>query len=305
MTSVISIKGLIKRYGELKAVDSLDLDIEKGEIFGFLGPNGAGKTTTIKAIMGLLSPSEGSIRVMGKDLKKEKRVATSRVGYLPENIDLYDNLTGRETLEFFADLRDVNTKEVQELLEKLNLTHAADRKVGGYSKGMVQRLAFGQALLGRPPLLILDEPASGLDPEGTAQIKKMVKDYADDNKTVFFSSHILPNVQEVADRVGIIVGGRLRALNSVDELRKELEMPARLNVTISQNIENVGNVLEKSSAVQKFQGKGNRVTVVCDNEDKKKVLDIIEDSGVDILDFSTEESDLEEIFMRYMGGGRG
>ncbi len=305
MTSVISIKGLIKRYGELKAVDSLDLDIEKGEIFGFLGPNGAGKTTTIKAIMGLLSPSEGSIRVMGKDLKKEKRVATSRVGYLPENIDLYDNLTGRETLEFFADLRDVNTKEVQELLEKLNLTHAADRKVGGYSKGMVQRLAFGQALLGRPPLLILDEPASGLDPEGTAQIKKMVKDYADDNKTVFFSSHILPNVQEVADRVGIIVGGRLRALDSVDELRKELEMPARLNVTISQNIENVGNVLEKSSAVQKFQGKGNRVTVVCDNEDKKKVLDIIEDSGVDILDFSTEESDLEEIFMRYMGGGRG
>lgn len=300
MTPAISIKELTKRYGELKAVDSINLDVYQGEIFGFLGPNGAGKTTTIKAIMGLLNPSEGSIKVMGENLSDERAVATSRIGYLPENINLYGNLTGRETLEFFADLREVDQTKVEELLNKLNLLHAADRKVGAYSKGMIQRLALAQSLLGRPPLLILDEPASGLDPEGTAQVKKIVKDYVNDYKTIFFSSHILPNVQEVADRVGIIVGGRLRALDSVDELRKELEIPARLNVTISRNVENIENILEKSNAVKRFYGKGNRITVVCDNKDKKKVLDLLEDRGIDILDFSTEEGNLEDIFMKYL-----
>jgi len=307
MTSVIKVKALTKRYRELKAVDSLNLDIKEGEIFGFLGPNGAGKTTTIKAMMGLLTPSKGSVRVMGKDLRRERRIATSRMGYLPENIDLYDNLTGRETLEFFADLREVNRTEVEELLEELNLQEAADRKVGDYSKGMVQRLAFAQALLGRPSLLILDEPTSGLDPEGTAQIKRMVKDYVKENRTIFFSSHILPNVQDVADRVGIIVGGKLRAVDSVDELRKRMELPTRLKITLSTDIKNVQSVLQKSPMVKDFRGEGNGLTVICDDKDKKKVLDLLEESGVDIVDFSTEEGDLEDIFMRFMGerGGGG
>ncbi len=302
MGSVVEVKGLTKSYGDIRAVDSLDLDIAEGEIFGFLGPNGAGKTTTIKSIMGLLRPTAGTIRVMGEELDSNRRSATSKIGYLPENVDLYGNLTGRETLKFFADLRGASRQEVDELLGKVNLQYASDRKVGEYSKGMAQRLAFAQALVGKPPLLILDEPASGLDPEGTTQIKKMVKDYVDGSRTVFFSSHILPNVQEVADRVGIIVEGRLRALDSVYELRKRLDIPSKLTLTISRDYEEIRDELKDISPIKKFRGRGSRVEVICDQTDKKKVMDLLENEGIDILDFSSEEGDLEDIFMRFMKG---
>lgn len=299
--TILQIEGLTKRYGNLTAVDSLDLEVDRGEIFGFLGPNGAGKTTTIKAMTGLLHPTEGDIRIGDKRLSKDPREATIDVGYLPENVRLYDNLTGRETLKFIADVRNVDV-DIDESLEKVNLLEHANRKVGDYSKGMVQRLAFAQSVLGNPELLILDEPTSGLDPEGTVVVKEMVKEYTKSGGTVFFSSHILPNVQEVADRVGIITKGKLRAIDSVENLRDKLELPTELEIKISDDAKKVVNALEGSQLVKKFHAKGTKVTITCDSEDKMKVIHLVEDQGVEILDFNADYGDLEDIFMRYTGG---
>src|SRR6056297_508278 len=174
---MIDIKGLTKKYGDLLAVDTLDLRINKGEVFGFLGPNGAGKTTTINSILGMIKPTDGDIRVMGRSVLENRRKAVVGVGYLPEYLQLYKNLTGRETLEFFADLRGVPQREVGRLLKEVGLVDAAERKVKGYSKGMAQKLGLAQSLLGNPPLLILDEPTSGLDPGATTMVKRVVRNY--------------------------------------------------------------------------------------------------------------------------------
>lgn len=302
MTAVIDIQNLTKNYGDIVAVNSLDLDVNEGEVFGFLGPNGAGKTTTIKTIMGLIKPTNGEVSVNGKSLKARRREATIGVGYLPENIELYDNLTGRETLKFFAEVRHVSKDEIEPLLEKVELKEASDRKVGGYSKGMVQRLAIAQALLGSPPLLILDEPTSGLDPRGTSMVKGIVRDYTRNGGTVFFSSHILPNVQEVADRVGIISKGKLQAVDSVENLRDDLNIPSKLHIQISGDRRMVIDVLRSDERVDNVFTRGDWLTVVCKSDHKRAVMRSIEDQGVDIVNFSTEEGDLEDIFMKYAGG---
>ncbi len=300
--SVLQIKDLTKIYSNITAVDSLNLSVEKGEVFGFLGPNGAGKTTTIKSMTGMIRPTRGDIRIGDKWLSKDRRGATINVGYLPENIKLYDNLTGRETLNFFAEVRNVDNSNIDDLLGKVDLLDVADRKVGEYSKGMAQRLAFAQSLLGNPPILILDEPASGLDPEGTAVVKEVVKNYSRKGGTVFFSSHILPNVQEVADRVAIITKGKLRAIDTVDNLRDRLELPAKLNLVISDDIKEILHVLDGSDIIKDFHGKDNKVTITCSSRDKIKVIHLLEDKGVQIIDFTTEHGDLEDIFLRYAGG---
>lgn len=301
---MIEIEGLTKRYGEVIAVDNLDLKIEKGEIFGFLGPNGAGKTTTIKSILGLIVPNKGNIRIMNKSVQERRRDAVIGIGYLPEYLQLYKNLTGRENLEFFADLRGVSQNEVNKLLKKVGLMKAADRKVNGYSKGMAQKLALAQSLLGSPPLLILDEPTSGLDPGATTMVKRVVRNYADNGGTVFFSSHILPNVQEVADRVGIITDGRLRAIDSVNNLRQKLELPAKLDLRLSDDYNKIKRYLKEDSRVKSFKGSGNRVKLRCNSKDKTNIIRMIEDEGVQVIDFTSEEGDLEDIFMRYTEGGR-
>jgi len=301
--SMIRIEGLTKRYGNFLAVNDVNLEIKKGEVFGFLGPNGAGKTTTIKSILGLIKPSEGNIRIMGKSVRKQRRKALLGVGYLPEYMKLYSNLTGRETLEFFAKLRNAPKGEVDRLLRQVGMTEAADKKIGEYSKGMAQKIALAQALLGNPPLLVLDEPTSGLDPTAITMVKRLVKYYTDKGGTVFFSSHILPNVQEVADRVGIISDGKLRAIDSVDNLRDRLDIPTKMSLRLSGNFRKAAGVLDRDERIRSFKGKGNRLQVVCDSEYKTAVLRKIEDNGLTVQDFKTEEGDLEDIFLRYTNGG--
>lgn len=300
MLSVIEIKNLTKKYGKLKAVDSLHLNVEEGEIFGFLGPNGAGKTTTIQTILGLLKPTAGEVYVQGTSVQKHRRRATTGIGYLPEEVTLYENLTGRETLQFFANVRNVPGDEIKSLLEKVDLLQAADKKVGEYSQGMAQRLAIAQSLLGTPPILIWDEPTAGLDPKGVSTIKKIVKNYTKDGKTVFFSSHILPNVQDVADRVGIIVKGKLQAVDSVENLRDRLGLPTKLLLELSGPYTKVEDILRSSDKVKQFSAWGHHVSITCANEDKRDIMELVEQHGVKIVDFSTETGDLEDIFLRYV-----
>jgi ABC-2 type transport system ATP-binding protein len=223
--SALSIKGLSKSYRGKKlqkvtALVGLDLEIATGEVFGFLGPNGAGKSTTIKAIMGLIRPSAGAVQVFG--VPATDPISHRRIGYLPENPSFFDFMTAREYLTFVGSTYGMDHAALQieseRVLEQLDLTGAADRPIRGYSKGMVQRLGLGQALVHDPDMYILDEPMSGLDPIGRALVKDIMRDLKRRGKTIFFSTHITADVEAVCDRVGVISNGVLEAVDSVDSI---------------------------------------------------------------------------------------
>lgn len=198
----------------------LDLQIREKEIFGFLGRNGAGKTTTIKLLTGLIFPTHGSAKIFGQDIGQSE--VRRLVGYMPEQPYFYEYLTPRETLDFYGKLRGLGRlerkQEWEKISELLELKHIADRRIRGFSKGMRQRVGFAVALVGDPPLLILDEPMSGLDPLGRRMIRELIKRLHRNGKTIFFSSHVLSDVEEICDRVGILVSGKLAACGSIDEL---------------------------------------------------------------------------------------
>ncbi len=208
------------RRRRVVAVDSVDLEIHPGEIFGFVGPNGAGKTTTIKMLMGLIYPTRGRAFLFDDPIPSER--AKAQLGYLPENPAYYEFLTGREALHFYARLSrvpaELRARRCDELLEQVGLAQAADRQIRKYSKGMQQRLGLAQALVGDPSLVILDEPMSGLDPVGRKEVRDLILDLKRRGKTVFFSTHILPDVETLCDRVGVILGGRLRDVGRIEDL---------------------------------------------------------------------------------------
>lgn len=219
------------RRPKVRAVDALSLEIRPGEIFGLLGPNGSGKSTTIKIILGLLHPSSGAIAVLGRP---PRDVATKRnIGYLPEESYLYRYLTARETLSFYGSLFGIPSRvlrrRIDELLDMLDLTRAADRPVGEFSKGMARRIGLAQALLNDPRLVILDEPTAGLDPIGCRQAKDLMLALVQRGKTVLLSSHLLADVEDVCDRIAILSDGRVRAMGRVDEL---LEKRDRVRFTL-------------------------------------------------------------------------
>jgi ABC-2 type transport system ATP-binding protein len=205
---------------DVEVLRGLSFDVERGEIFGFLGPNGAGKTTTIKAITDIITPDSGTIRVCG--LPHNSFEAKRRIGFMTESPYVYRHLTGREFLRFCSDLLGLDPPSVEAQIDRVlgdvHMTDAGDRKMGTYSKGMLQRVTLAQALLGRPELLILDEPMSGLDPVGRRDVRDIIIDQASAGVTVFFSSHIIPDVEALCDRVAIVVEGRVRALGAVREL---------------------------------------------------------------------------------------
>ena len=227
--SVIEVSGLEKvfrdfwRRPKVRAVDGIDLDIRRGEIFGLLGPNGSGKSTTIKILLGLLYPSAGTVRVLGR---APRDVSAKRdIGYLPEESYLYHYLSARETLDFYARLFSLDARSrrerVGQLLEMVGLASAGRRAVGEFSKGMARRVGLAQALVNDPQLVILDEPTSGLDPIGCRQVKDLMLALAKRGKTIVLSSHLLADVEDVCDRVAILYNGRIRARGRIRELLSE------------------------------------------------------------------------------------
>lgn len=222
---MITLSGVSKSYQRQgkRAVDNLTLEVKAGEIFGFLGPNGAGKTTTIKMIVGLLRPDTGKITVNGRDVVSDPLGAKAQIGYVPDSAVLYDRLTGHEFLQLVADVRRIDPatrkERVTELAEMFELSHALPDLVQSYSHGMRQKLALIGALMARPPLLILDEPMVGLDPKSNHLFKQLMKEHCEAGNTVFFSTHILDVAERLCDRIGIIKGGRIIAVGTMDELR--------------------------------------------------------------------------------------
>jgi len=219
----IETTDLTKHFGDETAVSGLDLSVPRGEIFGFLGPNGAGKTTTIRMLATLTRPSSGTARIAGADVT-DRQAVVPHLGYLPESPPLYDELTAYEQLEYIADLRDIDADErIESLLDRFALVEDASRRIGTYSKGMKQKLGLIQALMHDPDVLLLDEPTSGLDPRAARTVRDLIAEVAADETTVFLSTHILPVVEELADRVGVLYDGDLVAEGAPADLADRLE----------------------------------------------------------------------------------
>lgn len=218
MVMAIEAIGLTKYYGSIPGIIDLDLEVTRGEVFGFLGPNGAGKSTTIRTFVDLLHPTSGSVTILGFDSHEESVAIRNRTGYLPGDLSMYDDMTAREMLRYFSCLRKADTKErIEELAERLQLD--LDRKIGSYSSGNRQKVGVVQAFMHDPELLILDEPSTGLDPLMQQEFYRMIDEARDAGRTVFLSSHILPEVERTADRVGIVRNSRLVTVQTVDELK--------------------------------------------------------------------------------------
>lgn len=222
---MIEISGVSKTYakGSVKAVDDISVEIRNGEIFGFLGPNGAGKTTTLKMITGILRPDGGSIKINGIDIVKEPVEAKKQIGFVPDNPEIFNRLTGMEYLNFIGDMYDVPDKErydrINEIAEEFKIKDALPSSVNSYSHGMRQKLVLIGALLHDPAVWVLDEPMVGLDPEAAFELKNRMRKHADSGNSVFFSTHIMEVAEKLCDRVGIIKKGKLVFVGTVDELR--------------------------------------------------------------------------------------
>ncbi|MEO8653283.1 MAG: ABC transporter ATP-binding protein [Ramlibacter sp.] len=299
---MIEVRQVAKRYGEVQAVDGVDLTVEAGQVFGLIGHNGAGKSTLFKMMLGLVPTGAGEIRIGGQSVSGPGfRQVRRQIGYLPENVVFYDNLTGLETLAFFARLKRVDRAECGPLLEKVGLAAAADRRVKGYSKGMRQRLGFAQALLGRPKLLFLDEPTTGLDPEGIRDFYRILREMRGEGVTVMLTSHILSEIQERVDQLAIMKTGRIQALGTVQSLREEMALPMWFELQLAAGGE---SPLRRSLAgleVGEIRIDGDRAAVHCPRAAKMAVLKALSTLQGYAVDLQIREPSLEDVFLGYSG----
>lgn len=254
--------GLRKQY--VVAVDNLSFDVKAGEVYGLIGPNGSGKSTTMKVVLGLMAPSKGSAKVFGLDSGDIR--ARNEIGFLPENPYFYKHLSGAETLKFYGKLCGLKGSELKDriayLLDLVSLEEAADRRLGGYSKGMLQRIGLAQTLIQNPRLIILDEPTAGVDPLGSRQIRDLILKLREDGFTVFLCSHLLEQVQEVCDRVGIIFKGRMRREGPLDELISVEDQHAMtLEGASPELIEKIHALIEESGEARIVESGHPRTTL--------------------------------------------
>jgi ABC-2 type transport system ATP-binding protein len=300
----VETRGLTKDYpvGSLfqkkkRALDALDLEVDDGEIFGLIGPNGAGKTTTLKLLMGLVFPTAGEGRILGKSL--DDPVMKQQVGYLPEQPYFYDYLTGQELLNYFGQLfglsRGERIRRSGELLEKVGMTEAADVPLRKYSKGMMQRLGIAQALVNRPRLVFLDEPMSGLDPIGRREMSLLIRELRDSGVTVFFCSHILSDVEQLCDRVAILDRGKLVESGRLSEI-----MDASLHA-IEVVVEGLTPELERRMAgsFQHVRRQGARAQLsFLDAPSFERMLPLLLENGVRLISVTPVKETLEDRFVR-------
>ncbi|QSG05162.1 ABC-type multidrug transport system, ATPase component [Halapricum desulfuricans] len=295
-----------KRYGSgsdaVLALDDLDLTVREGEVFGFLGPNGAGKSTTINVLLDFIEPTAGHAEVLGHDVRSESKAIRARTGVLPEGFEVFERLTAREHLEWMADTKGVSV-DADAVLETVGIAEAADRAAGDFSKGMTQRLALGMALVGDPDLLILDEPSSGLDPTGMREMRELVREQAASGTTVFFSSHILSEVEAVCDRVAILNEGELMIEDTIENLRDANGGTASIQLDVASVPE--GLDLQSIDGVRDVTVRDGEITAVCSSAARK--VDVVRhvDERTAVTDIVSEDTSLEELFQRYTGQNPG
>ncbi|ODS81960.1 MAG: ABC transporter ATP-binding protein [Cytophagaceae bacterium SCN 52-12] len=313
---IIRLSGLTKEYGHQAVVRNLDLTIEKGEIYGLLGPNGAGKSTTILMIMGLTEPSSGSIRVAGVDPVRYPVEVKRKVGYLPEDVGFYDDRTGLENIVYTGRLNGLSVSAAKsralELLERVDLTEAAHKRTGTYSRGMRQRLGLADVLIKQPEIIILDEPTLGLDPEGLRRFLSLIVTLSrQEGLTVLLSSHHLQQVQQVCDRVGLFVAGRLIAEGDIPALSKKLfpneliayeaglHRGARADADWIPMRSRAADAVRHAEGVRNFHVEGDRLFWESDTESGHEIARNVIASGIDLTYLNRKEYGLDEIYHRY------
>ncbi|HNM39285.1 MAG TPA: ABC transporter ATP-binding protein [Giesbergeria sp.] len=298
--AAVALRGVSKHYGALHAVDGVDLDIPRGEIFGLIGHNGAGKSTLFKMMLGLVPATQGSIIVGGAQVGgRDFRAARRHLGYLPENVVLYDNLSGLETLRFFARLKHAPQTQCQAVLERVGLQHAGQRPVREYSKGMRQRLGFAQALLGQPRVLFLDEPTNGLDPQAIRDFYATLRGLQADGVTVIITSHILAELQERVDRLAIMAAGKVQAVGSVQALREQTQMPLCFTIDLApQDATEACRLLAQATGITpEVLPTGLRLR--CPRTHKMAVLAALAPLGARVQDLKMLEPSLEDVFFGF------
>jgi len=296
----ISLRGVTKHYGALHAVDGVDLDIPRGEIFGIIGHNGAGKSTLFKMMLGLAPVTKGEILIGGASVSgRDFRAARRHLGYLPENVVLYDNLNGLETLRFFARLKHAPQAQCAAILERVGLSHAAKRPVREYSKGMRQRLGFAQALLGTPQVLFLDEPTNGLDPQAIRDFYATLRDLQSGGVTVIITSHILAELQQRVDRLAILAAGRVQAVGSVEALREQTQMPLTFEVDMAADDVAVALPVLAPFATEAPQPTPTGLRLQCPREHKMAVFTALTSLGDRVRDIKLLEPSLEDVFFGF------
>lgn len=307
MGEIIEIQGLTKHYGEVVAVDDLTLSIQQGEVFGLLGPNGAGKTTTTLMLLGLTEPTAGSATIAGFNCTREPIEVKRVVGYLPDNVGFYPELTGRENLRFTGKLnglpKDVCEERVNALLERVGMTYAADRKAGTYSRGMRQRLGIADVLMKDPQVIIMDEPTLGIDPEGMRELIALIRELSTkDGRTILISSHQLHQIQQICDRVGIFVKGKLIACGDIGELGKQLRNEGyySLNVQAEPADEKLYALLRGVEGVYAVTPETNGSIKIESRQDvRQEVLRLLVQEQYDLTQLRQEGGDLDEIYRKF------
>ncbi len=304
--NVIETKHLTKRYGSKTAVNDLSLSIRRGEVFGLLGPNGAGKTTTILMLLGLTEPTAGNALIEGMNCTRNPLEVKSIVGYLPDNVGFYQDMTGRQNLRFTGRLNGLSGPELEEridrLLERVGMTEAADRKAGTYSKGMRQRLGIADVLMKNPAIIIMDEPTLGIDPEGMRELLELIRTLAEeDGRTILISSHQLHQIQQVCDRVGIFVEGSLIACGTLPELEEQIRKDGNylLELKVSPCDDRILGMLYQREGVQKIEKQGDTFLVDATCDLRAEMTKFLGENGYTILHLHQRGGDLDEIYRRY------
>ena len=303
MSIVIDIDGVCKSYKNVKALDNFSLHIDKGELFGLIGPNGAGKTTFLKILAGLLNIDEGKITIDGNDMQKNRRKISEIVGYMPDFFGVYDNLKVMEYMEFYCAayyIYDGDTvKKINNLLERVGLLEKADMYVDQLSRGMKQRLCLARTLLQDPPILVLDEPYSGLDVYNRNEMKRLLRELSDTGKTIIVSSHILNEMTDMCTSLGVIKAGRLVLTGNIDNILEKVNNLNPLLIEVVDREEEVISLLKKTKEVKSISINGRKIQVEFDgnNEAESILLKNIIDTGEMINIFGREQRNLEGLFM--------
>ena len=310
---IIELVDLTKKYGDFTAVDRLNLNIRKGEVFGLLGPNGAGKSTTILMMLGLTDPTSGMVRVCGIDSTTKPLEVKRKVGYLPEDVGFYDDRTGLENLLYTASLNGFSRNEAvvkaTALLERIGLSDAINKKAGKYSRGMRQRLGLADVLIKNPEIIILDEPTLGIDPKGVREFLDLIVELSKEKGlTVLFSSHHLHQVQQVCDRVGLFISGKLIAEGDIQTLSQKLfsSSPYIIEVGFSddkQSINSIEALLKRVEGIVSIQPKNGHFEVSCLRDATSDIARTAVNAGLDLKHLYRKEYGLDEIYYRYFEGG--
>ncbi len=305
---VVETKDLTKNYGDFTAVNKLNLKIEEGDIFGFLGPNGAGKTTTILMLLGLTEPTSGSATVWGFNPSREPLNVKRIVGYLPERVGFYRNMTASENLMYTADLNGLSKKETKknmpELLATVGLSDVGEKPVGAFSQGMKQRLGIADMLIKKPKLVFLDEPTSGIDPNGITEILDLILKMAKQKISVIFCSHQLNHVQKICTRVGILSKGNFVAEGPIEQLGRQSQGGARyqIEVQVEKVDDEIVKLVKQIKSVANITVSSDSMLISCDRDLRSQIAKVIVDSGRPLIGIKVEEMSLEKIYKKFSRG---